>query len=218
MRRLALDVVATLAVARRSRAAAAAVASASRTVVTELVVMRYVDLNPVRAGLVRSPRHWRWSSFRHDAYGEPDDLITDASEYQALGRTSYSSFGASARTFTCSPAAGQGAALADAPTWSMVHSSATASRVTIRLEACGLSPPAWAGCVAGDQRGAVARSRCALVRTRLQPAPRRQEMVSKLPGRPGYLPPTGARPRTRFPRSLVLLGPASRSQRTSFAA
>jgi putative transposase len=50
-------------------------------------VMRYGDLNPVRAGLARSPSYWRWSSFRHDAYGEPDDLITDAPEYLALGRT-----------------------------------------------------------------------------------------------------------------------------------
>ena len=53
----------------------------------QLRVMRYGDLNPVRAGLVRSPKEWKWSSFRHFAYGEPDDLITDAPEYLALGRT-----------------------------------------------------------------------------------------------------------------------------------
>ena len=51
----------------------------------ELEVMRYGDLNPVRAGLVESPNHWPWSSFRHYAYGEPNDLITDAPEYLALG-------------------------------------------------------------------------------------------------------------------------------------
>ncbi len=52
----------------------------------QLEVMRYGDMNPVRAGLVRSPARWRWSSFRHYAYGEADDLITDAPEYLALGK------------------------------------------------------------------------------------------------------------------------------------
>jgi putative transposase len=51
----------------------------------QLEVMRYGDLNPVRAGLVRSPKHWRWSSFRYYAYGQSDDLITAAPEYLALG-------------------------------------------------------------------------------------------------------------------------------------
>jgi len=54
----------------------------------QLTVMRYGDLNPVRAGLVRSPAHWRWSSYRHYALGEANDLITDAPEYLALGPTS----------------------------------------------------------------------------------------------------------------------------------
>jgi putative transposase len=53
----------------------------------ELEVMRYGDLNAVRARLVTSPGHWPWSSFRHYAYGEPNDLICDAPEYLALGRT-----------------------------------------------------------------------------------------------------------------------------------
>ena len=51
----------------------------------QLEVMRYGDLNPVRAGLVRSASAWRWSSHRHYAYGERNDLITDAPEYLALG-------------------------------------------------------------------------------------------------------------------------------------
>ena len=53
----------------------------------QLEVMRYGDLNPVRAGLVRSANDWQWSSFRHYAYGGVDDLLTDAPEYLALGRT-----------------------------------------------------------------------------------------------------------------------------------
>ena len=51
----------------------------------QLVVMRYGDLNPVRAKLVPSAAGWLWSSHRHYAYGEPNDLITDAPEYLALG-------------------------------------------------------------------------------------------------------------------------------------
>ena len=53
----------------------------------QLTVMRYGDLNPVRASLARTPGSWTWSSFRHYAYGERDDLITDAPAYIALGRT-----------------------------------------------------------------------------------------------------------------------------------
>ena len=53
-----------------------------------LAVMRYGDLNPVRAGMVRSPREYEWSSYRHYAYGDRNDLIEDEPEYLALGRTS----------------------------------------------------------------------------------------------------------------------------------
>ena len=53
----------------------------------QLIVMRYGDLNPVRAGLVRSAKAWKWSSHRHYAFGEKDDLLTDAPEYLALGAT-----------------------------------------------------------------------------------------------------------------------------------
>ncbi len=53
----------------------------------QLEVMRYGDLNPVRAKLVTSAGAWRWSSHRHYAYGEKNDLVTDAPEYVALGAT-----------------------------------------------------------------------------------------------------------------------------------
>ena len=53
-----------------------------------LVAMRYGDLNPVRAGIVRRPKDFRWSSYRHYALGERNDLIDDdGPEYLALGRT-----------------------------------------------------------------------------------------------------------------------------------
>jgi putative transposase len=49
--------------------------------------MRYGDLNPVRAGLVKSPKDWPWSTYRHYAFGEPNALVDDAAEYLALGKT-----------------------------------------------------------------------------------------------------------------------------------
>jgi putative transposase len=52
-----------------------------------LTVMRYGDLNPVRAGLVRSPKGYAWSSYRHYAFGETNPLIDDEPEYLALGNT-----------------------------------------------------------------------------------------------------------------------------------
>jgi putative transposase len=53
----------------------------------QLTVMRYGDLNPVRAGIVRSPKDWRWSTYRHYAFGERNPLVDPAPEYLALGRT-----------------------------------------------------------------------------------------------------------------------------------
>lgn len=51
-----------------------------------MTVMRYGDLNPVRAGLVASAGDWTWSSFRHYAYGDENPLIDDAPDYLALGK------------------------------------------------------------------------------------------------------------------------------------
>lgn len=50
-----------------------------------LTVMRYGDLNPVRAGLCRSPAQWKYSSYRHYAFGERHSLIDDAPDYLGLG-------------------------------------------------------------------------------------------------------------------------------------
>jgi putative transposase len=49
--------------------------------------MRYVELNPVRAGLVADPSEYRWSSYRANALGEEDDLIVPHSLYLSLGPT-----------------------------------------------------------------------------------------------------------------------------------
>lgn len=52
-----------------------------------LATMRYGDLNPVRASMVRSPKDWPWSSYRFYAYGEANPLIDVAPDYEGLGRT-----------------------------------------------------------------------------------------------------------------------------------
>jgi putative transposase len=50
--------------------------------------MRYIELNPVRAGLVRAARAYRWSSYRANAEGAEDALVTPHSAYFALGHSS----------------------------------------------------------------------------------------------------------------------------------
>lgn len=49
--------------------------------------MRYIELNPVRAGLVERPGDYAWSSFRANAWGERDRLVTPHAIYRSLGRT-----------------------------------------------------------------------------------------------------------------------------------
>jgi putative transposase len=47
--------------------------------------MRYVELNPIRAGMVTRPEDYRWSSYRYHALGETNDLIVPHPLYLALG-------------------------------------------------------------------------------------------------------------------------------------
>ncbi len=48
---------------------------------------RYIEMNPVRAALVSRPGDWRWSSFRHHAYGRPDPVVRWHPRYRDLGET-----------------------------------------------------------------------------------------------------------------------------------
>ena len=50
-----------------------------------LTCYRYIELNPVRAGMVDSPADYPWSSYRHNALGHPDPLVAADASYQALG-------------------------------------------------------------------------------------------------------------------------------------
>jgi len=48
---------------------------------------RYIETNPIRAGLATSPEEYRWSSFRSNAEGWPDALVRRHPLYLALGRS-----------------------------------------------------------------------------------------------------------------------------------
>ena len=52
-----------------------------------LTCMRYIELNPVRADMAKSPAHYRWSSYRHNAQGREDSIITEHALYTSLGKT-----------------------------------------------------------------------------------------------------------------------------------
>ena len=51
-----------------------------------LACYRYIELNPVRAEIVRHPRQYRWSSYRANAEGRSDSLIQPHDTYKRLGR------------------------------------------------------------------------------------------------------------------------------------
>ena len=104
----------------------------------QLTVMRYGDLNPVRAGLVRSPKDWAWSSYRHYAFGEPNALIDDAVEYLGLGRTGPQRRKAYQSLFALPLSASLRARRPDLVTFPFVGDDLW---VANRLEAAGLSPP-----------------------------------------------------------------------------
>jgi putative transposase len=53
-----------------------------------LTCMRYVELNPVRAGLTERPENYRWCSYRSHAYGAVDPLISTHVLYDGLAVTS----------------------------------------------------------------------------------------------------------------------------------
>jgi len=52
-----------------------------------LACYRYIELNPVRAGMVMKPQDYRWSSYHANGLGKPSAIITPHEEYIRLGRT-----------------------------------------------------------------------------------------------------------------------------------
>ena len=48
--------------------------------------MRYIELNPVRAGMVANPGEFAWSSYGANGEGKDDPLVTGHSQYRRLGK------------------------------------------------------------------------------------------------------------------------------------
>jgi len=51
-----------------------------------LACYRYIELNPVRAGMVQHPGDYCWSSYRSNGLQKEDGLVVSHAEYQGLGR------------------------------------------------------------------------------------------------------------------------------------
>jgi putative transposase len=54
-----------------------------------LVCHRYIECNPVRAGMVATPGAYRWSSYRANALGASDPVLTPHPCVAALGKNAY---------------------------------------------------------------------------------------------------------------------------------
>jgi putative transposase len=50
-----------------------------------MICHRYIELNPVRACMVDAPSDYAWSSYRANAFGQQDELLTPHSLYTRLG-------------------------------------------------------------------------------------------------------------------------------------
>jgi putative transposase len=64
-----------------------------------LTCYRYIELNPVRAGIVKLPGEYRWSSFNLNANGIKDDVITPHATYLSLGKSDAARLSAYRRLF-----------------------------------------------------------------------------------------------------------------------
>ena len=49
---------------------------------------RYIELNPVAAGMVTSPEEYNWSSYHANGWGDQLEILTPHDEYLGLGSTS----------------------------------------------------------------------------------------------------------------------------------
>ena len=52
-----------------------------------LLCSKYIELNPVRQGLVKNPKDYPWSSYASNAKGKIDEMITPSRQYKRLGKT-----------------------------------------------------------------------------------------------------------------------------------
>jgi len=51
-----------------------------------LVCYRYIELNPVRAGMVATPDEYNWSSYSANGLGVPDELLSPHPTWLSLGK------------------------------------------------------------------------------------------------------------------------------------
>ncbi len=79
-----------------------------------LACMVYIDLNPVRAGMVTQAPDWRWSSHAHSLGLRADRLVTPHALYWALGNTPFAREGAYEALVQAGIASDQQLALTDA--------------------------------------------------------------------------------------------------------
>ena len=54
-----------------------------------LECMRYIDLNPVRAGAAAQPADWRWSSYHHHCGAIVDPMLSDHPLLWSMGNTPF---------------------------------------------------------------------------------------------------------------------------------
>ncbi len=78
------------------------------------VCHRYIELNPVRAGLVRAPSLYRWSSHRCNAYADPDPIISPHKLVTALGDDPFARMHAYRQLFDSADRSEEVAAVRDA--------------------------------------------------------------------------------------------------------
>ena len=79
-----------------------------------LACMAYIDLNPVRAGMVAQALDWRWSSHAHSLGLHADGLVTPHALYWALGNTPFAREAAYGALVQAGVSANQQSALTDA--------------------------------------------------------------------------------------------------------
>jgi putative transposase len=72
-----------------------------------LACMRYIELNPVRAGIVQRPEQFPWSSYRHHVGLVADPDIADHPLYWSLGNTPFERQAAYMRLFEQEAGAGE---------------------------------------------------------------------------------------------------------------
>src|SRR3954471_21481095 len=52
-----------------------------------LIVLRYIESNPLRAAMVSDAGEYRWSSYQAHGLGRVDPLLSPMPELESLGRT-----------------------------------------------------------------------------------------------------------------------------------